>query len=460
MHNILLNTDSYKLSHYLQYPPSTKYISSYIESRGGEFTDVVFFGLQMFIKEYLLIQITHSMIDEAKEVYSLHGVPFNETGWRYIVDKHNGRLPLKIDAIPEGTIVPVRNALVQVVNTDPKCAWLTSFVETALLRAVWYPTTVATQSYACKKIIKDYMSNTADDLTSLDFKLHDFGARGATSEESAGIGGLAHLLNFKGTDTVSALLNAKKYYGEDMAGFSIPAAEHSTITCWGETQEQDAYRNMIVRFGGENKTFAVVSDSYDLYRAIDEIWGQKLRDDVISNGGTVVIRPDSGDPVTVSVNSIEKLMVVFGYSVNDKGYRVLPDFVRVIQGDGISRFSMEAILEKLKSRKISAENISFGMGGELLQKINRDTLRFAMKASAAEIEGIWVDVYKNPITDQSKQSKRGRLAVIFDDNGFKTIRQSELNGRNNLLRTVYKDGDLIVDDSFSVIKERVNNAQF
>lgn len=457
MDNIILNTDSYKTSHFLQYPENTGYISSYIESRGGDFKQSLFFGLQMFLKRYLVKPISHDDIDEAKAIYSLHGVPFNEEGWRYIVENHQGRLPLRIQALPEGTVLPIHNALVQVVNTDPKCAWLTSFIETALLRAVWYPTTVATQSFHCKKIIHQYMDKTCDNFDSLLFKLHDFGARGATSQESAGIGGLAHLVNFRGTDTVSSLLFGRRYYNEDIAGFSIPAAEHSTVTAWGKNSESEAYKNMIEQFGGHGKTFAVVSDSYDLFHAVEQVWGHELRDEVLTNGGTLVVRPDSGDPVTIVTQTIEKLMSAFGYHVNEKGYRVLPDAVRVIQGDGISRFAIEAILRTLEIRKISAENIAFGMGGELLQKMNRDTMKFAMKASAAQIDGLWIDVFKDPITDKTKRSKRGRLAVIQDHQGtYKTVRERELCGRENILRDVFKDGELLIDETLATIRERVD----
>ena len=194
--NAILNVDSYKTSHYLQYPPGTTQVSSYIEARGGQFEKVVFFGLQMFIKEYLTTPIAAADIDEAKVILEAHGVPFNEAGWRYILEQHNGYLPIEIQAVPEGTVLPVQNVMAQVINTDPNCAWLTSYVETALLRAVWYPTTVATQSRYCKHIIQAYLEATADSTEGLPFKLHDFGARGVSSEESAAIGGAAHLVNF------------------------------------------------------------------------------------------------------------------------------------------------------------------------------------------------------------------------------------------------------------------------
>jgi nicotinamide phosphoribosyltransferase len=156
MKNIILNTDSYKASHYLQYPPKTTHVSSYIEARGGKFEEQLFFGLQMFLQEYLSKPISKDDIAEAKEIWQMHGLSFNEAGWLHILNKHEGYLPLEIQAVAEGTLLPIKNALVQVVNTDPECFWLTSYVETSLLRAVWYPTTVATLSYQCKKLIKKY----------------------------------------------------------------------------------------------------------------------------------------------------------------------------------------------------------------------------------------------------------------------------------------------------------------
>lgn len=453
--SILLNADSYKASHFLQYPENTTAISSYIESRGGAFDATVFFGLQMFIKQYLLTPFTQADIEEAAEIAALHGVPFNRAGWQFILDTYEGFLPIEIQALPEGTVVPTRNALVQVMNTDPACAWLTSYVETALLRAVWYPTTVATVSYSCKQIIRRYLAETADSLDGLPFKLHDFGARGASSEESAAIGGLGHLVNFMGTDTMSAILAARRYYGENMAGFSIPAAEHSTITSWGRGGEKDAYANMLQQFAGPGKLVAVVSDSYDLWNAIDTLWGDELKAAVENSGGTLVVRPDSGEPVEIVSGTVERLMAKFGFRVNGKGFKVLHDCVRVIQGDGISVSSIEAILAEMKRRGLSADNVAFGMGGELLQKVNRDTQKFAMKASSACVNGEWRDVFKDPATDPGKRSKRGRLAVVRNAEGqLATVREDELGNQENLLRPVLRNGDLLINDSLAQVRER------
>lgn len=456
--NILLNVDSYKASHAFQYPPDTQYVYSYIESRGGKWDRLVFFGLQMFLKEYLCTPITREMIDAAEDFWRAHGEPFYRAGWDHILDAHDGYLPVEIKAVPEGEIVPTGNVLVTVVNTDPKCFWLTSALETALLRAVWYPTTVATNSWHCKQVILRYLDLTSDDRDQVAFKLHDFGARGVSSLESAALGGVAHLVNFRGTDTVSGVLAARKYYSEDMAGFSIPAAEHATMTAWGRDGEARAYRNMIRQFGGKGKLVAVVSDSYDLFNAVDKIWGEELRQEVIDSGATIVVRPDSGNPAVVPVDCVVHLGEKFGYSLNAKGYKVLAPCVRVIQGDGINIDTIERILRNLADKGWAADNIAFGMGGGLLQQLNRDTLKFAMKCSAAQIKGQWIDVYKDPITDHAKHSKRGRLGLVWRDGTYQTVSEDEA-GNDNLLEPVFCDGKLLRDWSFADIRARADKVE-
>jgi nicotinamide phosphoribosyltransferase len=455
---LVLNTDSYKTSHWLQYPPATTTVFSYIEARGGSLPYTVFFGLQALLKEYFTKPVTSDDVAMGAEVCAAHGVPFNRDGWLHIVEAHGGRLPLRIRAVPEGTVVPVNHALVTVENTDPACYWLTSYVETALLR-IWYPTTVATHSHATRRLIADALARTGD-LAGLPFKLHDFGARGVSSLESAMLGGMAHLVNFMGTDTLTALLGARAYYGEPMAGHSIPAAEHSTITAWGRDGELDAYRNMLRQFGRPGALLAVVSDSYDLDAAVTRLWGGALRDEVIASGATVVIRPDSGDPTSVVLRTVQSLDAAFGGDVNAKGYKLLRH-VRVIQGDGITRESIASILAALADAGYSADNIAFGQGGALLQQVNRDTLGFAMKASAAEVGGEWRDVFKAPVTDPAKRSKAGRLTLMRRGEAFATVRvdspgyqQALIDGATEVLRTVYQDGRLLVDDSFAAIRAR------
>ena len=411
--NLILNTDSYKVSHWVQYPPGMDAMFSYIESRGGLYGSTVFFGLQTILKEYLTKRVTLEDIAEAKELLTAHGEPFNEPGWRYLVEKHGGLVPVTIRAVPEGSVVPVLNVLATVESTDPRCFWIASYLETLLLR-VWYPTTVATISWHIKKLIRGYLDETSDDAAGqLPFKLHDFGARGVSSLESAALGGLAHLVNFKGTDTIAALLAGRKYYSEPMAGFSIPAAEHSTITAWGRDGEEAAYRNMIRQYGRPGAIFACVSDSYDVFSAIEHLWGSRLKQEVIDSGATLVIRPDSGNPADVVEKCAVLLDRAYGSALNGKGFKVL-NHVRLIQGDGVNPTSIGEILERLKQAGFAADNIAFGMGGGLLQQLNRDTQQFAMKCSAARIDGKWVDVYKDPVTDHGKVSKKGRLDLVRD----------------------------------------------
>jgi len=457
MKNIILNSDSYKYSQFNQYPPGTEYIYSYIESRGGVYDATVFFGLQAFIKEYMLTPVTMEMIDEAEAIITAHGEPFNREGWEYIVEKYDGVLPVTIKAAPEGLVIPTRNVLATIVNMDPKCYWLTSFLETALLRAIWYPTTVATNSYENKKLILEYLEKTGDP-TLIDFKLHDFGARGVSSLESAGIGGAAHLVNFQGTDTIEALLFARRYYGADMAGFSVPAMEHSTVTSWGREGEVDSYRNMVKQNGKPGGIVSVVSDSYDIFKAC-EMWGTVLKQDVLDSGATLVVRPDSGDPADIVSKCLKILDKYFGHTVNDRGFKVLNN-VRVLQGDGINHQSIRSILYTITLAGYSADNVTFGQGGALLQIVNRDDQKFAMKCSAAYINGEWVDVFKDPITDKGKRSKKGQMVLIETDNGFKTVTTEDadyaLVKDQDVLEVVYSMGKLIREMTFDEVRANSN----
>ena len=446
--NIILNTDSYKVSMFRQYPAGTTGVYSYIESRGGRYDRTVFFGLQAFIKEYLLEPITQADIDIADEILTAHGEPFNRQGWEYILSVHGGYLPVVIKAVPEGTVVPVKNVLATIENTDPQCFWLTTWLETALLRAIWYPTTVATQSYSIKRVILDYLERTGDPST-IDFKLHDFGARGVSSLESAGIGGAAHLVNFMGTDTISGLLYAREYYNAGIAGFSIPAAEHSTITSWGRDNEVKAYENMVAQFAKPGSIVAVVSDSYDIFNAASKLWGEELRQKVIDSGATIVIRPDSGDPLTINQRLIEILGEKFGYTKNAKGFKVLNN-VRLIQGDGVNELTIRSILGGFMAMGWSADNIAFGMGGALLQAIDRDTQKFAMKCSSAQINGEWVDVQKDPITDSGKKSKAGRVTLFQNRDG--SYYSGVEDWMEPALVEVFRDGKLTKEYTFEEVR--------
>lgn len=794
----IVRTDGYKPSQYLQMPKDTTHISSYIESRGGD-DESVFFGLQAFIKDYMMTPITQSDIDFAEKVFQKYGVPFNRAGWEIIVNEYAGMLPLEIEAVPEGTVMNTRNVQVQIVNTDPRLFWLTSYVETSLLRAIWYPSTVASKSRKMKKDIAAALYKTSDiplDILMgpvLNFTLNDFGARGASSTETAVLGGMSHLVNFWGSDTIEGMIGAYAYYNADItdtdkpvvAG-SIPASEHSSMTSWGRDNEVGAYENMINQFSGEGKIYACVSDSYDIYNAVKNIWGDQLKVKVIESGGTLVVRPDcydeqteiytengwklfselgdekvaqvnsdktitfvsplkkikqqyngkmfhftdgkgrldllvtpdhrmvhtdkngelsvkyakdikmyhnrnfirsstikndtpditpherlliafqadgsypsseksndtsapgyvshrklrwnfakqrkadrlveiaqqcgynysvhheparpenyniyvnvpetahvsktfdwvnvntrsgqwcksfieevsywdatrrsdsrfkfdttienvakvvydvsvlagygctytvnqdnrsdkfsdvhtlhiiknniiggqsvnkkeidydgmvycvtvpsgmllvrrnkksiisgnSGNPVTMPIEIMDILAEQFGYTVNSKGYKVLAQredgspIVKVIQGDGLNETTLKELLDNVIKAGYSVENLALGMGGGMLQKVDRDTLKYAMKASAIKIkDGDWVAIFKDPITDKGKTSKKGRLALVHNCGvgscSYKTVPKFVTDERGgNLLRKVFRNGELLVEDDFETIRKR------
>lgn len=454
--NLIFDTDSYKLSHYSQYPEGTEFVSSYIEPRRawGDIGEVVFFGLQIELAKLQGSVVTQAMLDEATPFLKAHGFDIFVAGWQYIIDRYDGRLPVLIEALPEGTVAPIAVPQVRIENTDPQCFWLVSYLETRLLRAVWYASTVCSLSYAVMKSIRARLKTTDGSVAGAEFKLHDFGARGAASFEAAAIGGAAHLVNSLGTDTLAGLVYARNYYGADMAGFSIPATEHATMTAAGVDGEMDQMR----RFLRANPAgiIACVSDSYDLMRAVTDYWGGALRDDVLARDGVLVVRPDSGDPVQIVPDVIEALMAKFGYSTTVQGYRLLHDKVRVIQGDGVDKESIVRIMDVMMQRGLAIGNIAFGMGGGLLQKLNRDSFGYAMKASAIYRNGAWHDVFKAPKTaGGAKTSRKGKQGAMRSDSGALVARPAaNIPTGADALRPVFRNGAIVSLQSFDDIRAR------
>jgi nicotinamide phosphoribosyltransferase len=266
---------------------------------------------------------------------------------------------------------------------------------------------------------------------------------------------MAHLFNFQGSDTFEGVCTANDYYDCEMSAFSIPAAEHSTITSWGRENEAEAYRNMLRQFAKPGAIIAVVSDSYDIYNACEHIWGDVLRQEVIDSGAVVVIRPDSGDPATVVLKCLTLLDQKFGSKLNSKGYLVLNN-VRVIQGDGVNRYSIKAILDVITEAGFSATNVGFGMGGALLQLHGRDDWEFAMKCSYIKAGGVDIDVYKDPVTDKKKSSTkfRGRLDLECFEGRFSTVRlePNQLSAPYSVMQSRIING--IVKKKYSLAEAR------
>uniref|UniRef100_A0A8C1Q722 Nicotinamide phosphoribosyltransferase n=1 Tax=Cyprinus carpio TaxID=7962 RepID=A0A8C1Q722_CYPCA len=426
--NILLATDSYKVTHYKQYPPNTSKMYSYFECREKKtdptklrkvkYDKTVFYGLQYILHRYLKGQVvTREKIQEAKEVYREHFQDdvFNEKGWNYILE--------------------------------------------TILVQTWYPITVATNSREQKKILAKYLMETSGSLEGLEYKLHDFGYRGVSSQETAGIGASAHLVNFKGTDTVAGICVIKKYYGtkDPVPGFSVPAAEHSTITAWGKDHEKDAFEHIIKQF--PSVPVSIVSDSYDIYNACEKIWGEDLRGliEMRSADAPLVVRPDSGNPLDTVLKVLEILGKKFHPVENSKGYKVLPPYIRVIQGDGVDINTLQEIVEGMKEHRWSIENIAFGSGGALLQKLTRDLLNCSFKCSYVVTNGLGVNVFKDPVADPNKRSKKGRLSLHRTPSGdFVTLEEGKGDLEEygeDLLHTVFRNGKIVKTYTFDEVRD-------
>ena len=453
--NIITATDSYKFAHYNMYPDGTETVYSYFESRtGAKFNKTLFFGLQYYIKEYLEgVVVTKEMIDKAERLALAHfGTlkgTFNRRMWEYIVEVYGGKLPIRIKAVPEGTLVDASNVLMTIENTDPVCSQLTNHLET-LLSKLWYSCTTATLSYEIKKLVKYYADLTASSDGLVPFSLHDFGQRGTSSEESSAIGGAAHLINVLGTDTVNGMIMAMDYYGASVDGlaYSVPASEHSIMTALGREGEEKLLESLFRKY--PVGILSLVIDSYD-YRNFVEMAGTKFKDTIVNRKGKTVFRPDSGDPVAVSLEVIEGLAKNFGYTVNSKGYKELPSYIGVLWGDGIDYDGIRNILFAYKNAGWASSNIIFGMGGALLQKSNRDTLRFAFKSSAQKRNGVWYDIFKQPL-DSSKASKRGKLKLSKNAEGHFFTIKDDSEDYTDLLETVFENGVIVKEYTFEQVR--------
>jgi nicotinamide phosphoribosyltransferase len=404
---ITTNSDSYKQTHYLQYPPDTEYVHSYLTARRLG-TTIIPHGFQYQIKKYLTGNlVSRAAMLHAKNLGRQHfgSDQFNWAGWDYIWSRHNGHLPLLIKAIPEGRPTEPQAPLLTVCNTDPKVPWLVNYVETLLVQT-WFPTRVMTKDRSYLQLFLNYLELTGDPAEA-PFKLHDFGFRGVSSRESAAIGGAAHLGYFRGTDTFGPALEhiIDYYYGTGAEGISIPAAEHSTITSWGRDHELAAFENMLAVYA--HTPFSAISDNYDIEYAIKVLWGEKLRKKVLARDAKnfVAIRLDSGNPVDGVLNALTWAGDRFGKQKNKKGYYELPPQVRFLQGDGVNGASMAEILEATTQKGWSFANYAFGMGGALLQKLSRDDDSVVMKCCGIKRRNhVWEDVYKQPKGDPSKGS--------------------------------------------------------
>ncbi len=432
-----LKTDSYKLSHPDLYPDARKMVA-YGEFRkpysGVDDDRIVFYGIDYIVEKYLNHQWTLDELAEAEAFYLQHNAgltpyPFPRKLFEKFIKENNGYFPVRLQALPEGTVIYPHIPVYQ-ITAEGEYSRLVTFLET-VLTSVWYTSNVATLSRHVKTIISAAFDRSVDDDARwlLNSRLHDFGYRGCSSEEQAMLGGAAHLLNFDGTDTVIAAEYAHMLNGGKPFAQSIPATEHSVMTAW--PSELDAVRNLVTRFG--HGVFACVADSYDYDAFLKRILPAVAKD-VKAKGGTMVVRPDSGDPVESVMKALYACQAAFGFTYNKKGYKVLNNSA-VIQGDGIDIGTIRDILSAVLKAEFSAQNVAFGMGAGLLHRHNRDTMSFATKLSYIEYaDGSSKMVMKAPKTDSNKQSLPGILKVIPGD----TLKVGTVEDHgDDLLQVVY-----------------------
>lgn len=467
--NNICDSDSYKCSHFLLYPDGMTSMFSYMESRGGEFPTATLFGLQIVLHKYLSKPFTMAEVDSMAAFALAHGEPFNRDGWARIANA-GGRLPVRIRALPEGLSIPVSTPMLTVESTDPYCPWIVNWLETQLCR-VWYPSTICQTSKAVKAVWKHYLELSSDNPEAeIGFKHHDFGARGVSCREQAELGGAAHLVSFLGSDTIAGIMTANYYYDCPMAGFSIPATEHSTMTIFGKGGERAALIRWIQKTlidrevpPGVPKLTACVGDSYDIFNFAHTVCHPDVIRLIADSGGTLVVRPDSGDPLMVLpelLDIFESNLPYGAVTVNSKGYKVLPPYLRLIWGDGINRRSQPEILKHLTDLFWSASNLAMGSGGGLLVDVNRDTQKFAFKCSEVVVDGVSIDVRKDPITDPGKRSKAGRLDVISTDHGYETVKlePGQVSHPQSIMRTVFENGEIKKTYTFDEVRENAEKA--
>ena len=470
LNNVITLSDSYKDSQPNMRPEGTTGVYSYYESRAGsKYPFTVITGLQYLMIEFLCGEVvTQEKLDFAVELNTSHflsDVVFDKTIWQNVIDNHEGKLPVRIRSLPEGTRVPVGCVMFDIENLGEteedrsKLKDLVNHLET-LLMWIWHPSVMATKAVTIVERIKGLLKICCDDpVTASLFLYHDFGMRGATGFEAAAKGGCAALLATMGTDTKVAIPFAMKYYGANLktTAKSIPASEHSVMSARGQLGESDVVGEILTAY--PTGIVSIVGDTYNIGNFIFGIMGRDYYDTIINRDGKFVVRPDSprfddDTPEDQVLWIVESLGEIFGYTINSKGYKVLNPKVGTIYGDGLKEFNIEDIYDKLIDNRWSIENCAVGQGGGLHQDHSRDTQRAAIKSSAQERNGKWYDVFKDPL-DKSKRSKAGKLKVISLSGVLTTVRQNDpkFSGYEDLLKVVFENGELVNPITFDEMRD-------
>ncbi|WP_452601744.1 nicotinate phosphoribosyltransferase [Pontimicrobium sp. MEBiC06410] len=480
--NPLLYTDGYKVDHRRQYPNQTTLVYSNWtprKSRIAGVNEVVFFGLQYFIKKYIIEDFnTNFFAKDKAEVCKNYSrrinnyLGENKVGIKHIEDLHDlGYLPMVIKALPEGVSVPIRVPMLTMYNTKDEFFWLTNYFETILSTTLWLPCNSATIAKQYRGILDKYAAETSSVPEFVDWQGHDFSMRGMGGLESAILSAAGHLLSFTGTDTIPTIDFLETYYNAnsdtELVGGSVAATEHSVMCMGTNTGEQDTFKRLITEVY-PNGIVSIVSDTWDLWKVLTE-YLPNLKNKVLARDGKVVIRPDSGDPVDIICGNpngkteeerkgvIQLLWDTFGGATNTKGYKELDAHIGAIYGDSITLERATQICERLKKNGFASTNVVLGIGSFTYQYNTRDTFGFAMKATYGEVDGEGREIYKDPITDDgTKKSAKGLIKIVKENNSYKLIDQvSWEEEQQGELKEVYRDGELLIDDTLQSIRKRI-----
>lgn len=496
--SIILATDGYKLGHRLQYPKGTQGVYATWIPRSNQYfraaDKVVFFGLQYFVKEFLIRRFKdeffsrpiEEVIKEHDEFILSYLGPNSGVGHEHLEALHKlGYLPIHIKALPEGTASPIGVPQLSIVNTHPDFFWLTNYLETLMSSELFMPSTSATSSYLYKKELIRHAKKTGflnpvnPDLASLGFSMHDFSMRGMPGLDASIISGMAHLAVFNGSETLPAVLAARKYYNADytkeLVAATVPATEHSVMSAAmadGFTHEVELanYKRLLTEVYPDAAFVSIVSDTRDYADVVTRILPE-LKDIIMSRPGRLVVRPDSGDPVDIICGAphgtefyckgtYETLWEIFGGTVNSEGYKVLDPHIGIIYGDSITLARQKEIYRRLEEKGFAATNLVLGIGSYTFQGVTRDSLGYALKTSAVNIDGVWKVVYKDPQTagqNMAKKSLKGFARVVVNQGEMKVIDQVSFEDEGGLMRTVFKDGELLIDEKLSDIRSRIDS---
>lgn len=470
--------DGYKLSHRQQYPPGTTKVYSNWTPRSSRVQGqdkVVFFGLQYFLKKYLTDAMRDEFFDVPKDrvlaeyqrVVNGYLGP-NGIGVDHIARLHDvGYLPLRIQALKEGTLCPLRVPMLTVENTLPDFFWLVNYIETLMSNVLWLPCTSATSAYRLRHLLNNAAKRTGGDASFVPWQGHDFSFRGMSGLEAAELSGMGHLLSFTGTDTIPAILAAEDYYpgNNGLIGGSVAATEHSVMSCGGKENECDTFNRLLDLY--PSGVVSVVSDTWNLWDVITKTL-PALKDKIMARDGKLVIRPDSGDPVKIICGDrdattsearkgvVQLLWELFGGKTNAAGFKELDQHIGVIYGDSITYDRAGSIVTGLAAKSFASTNIVFGVGSYTYQYTTRDTYGFAMKATWAQVDGEGRDLFKKPATDDgTKNSATGRLAVLraFDGSLYVRERATVEEEVASELHLVWGNGRFIRTQSFAQVRE-------